>query len=84
MASALVFFNAYGLEFERPSWPNSSAAEYSACETFSVGFGEPGNTPDVEGSNGGGIITQATLRGGGDMQWERLQSGWFQYFHPIK
>ena len=54
VVSALVFFNAYGLEFERPSWANSSAAEYSAWETFSVGFREPGNTPDIEGSNGGG------------------------------
>ena len=63
MALSLVFFNAYGLEFERPSWANSSAAEYSAWETFSVGGGEPGNTPDVEGSNGGGTITQAKLGG---------------------
>ena len=54
VVSALVFFNAYGLEFERPSWANSSAAEYSAWETFSVGFREPGNTPVIEGSNGGG------------------------------
>ncbi len=63
VASALVSFKAYGLEFERASWANSSAAEYSAWETFSVGFGEPGNTPDVEGSNGGGTITQAKLGG---------------------
>ena len=63
VASALVSLNAYGVEFEKPSWANSSAAEYSAWETFSVGVGEPGNTPDVEGSNGGGTITQAAPGG---------------------
>ena len=63
VGSVFAFLKTYGMEFEAPSWANSSSAEYSVWETFSIGFGEPGNTPDVAGSNGGGTITQATPGG---------------------
>ena len=63
VGSVFVSLKAYGMEFEAPSWTNSSSAKYSAWETFSIGFGEPGNTPDVAGSNGGGTIIQTTPGG---------------------
>ena len=39
---------------------NTTNSEFAEWETFTVGFGEPGNGADVAGSKSGAIIIQAT------------------------
>lgn len=62
-ASALVALSARSVEFETPDWADDTNATYSGWDNFTMGMGEPGNVPDVEGSNAGGTITQSTPGG---------------------
>ncbi len=59
----LVLNQSHAVEFEVPAWASGADAEYSGWESFSSGFGAPGNEPDVEGSDAGGLITQNTPGG---------------------
>ncbi len=47
------------LVFEIPSWNNSEFAAHSEWLNFTTAVGDPGNAPDVDGSNAGGVITQS-------------------------
>ena len=47
------------LVFEIPSWSSDDHAAYSEWLSFTTALGDPGNGPDVEGSNAGGILTQS-------------------------
>lgn len=54
---------AKSAEFVAPEWSDVSGASFSQWLTFTQGFGEPGNTPDVEGSNTHAILIQKTPGG---------------------
>ena len=58
--------NAIGQEeltFDPPTWAEQDNAKHSEWLNFTSGFGDPGNNPDVEGSNAGGNIKQNTPGG---------------------
>lgn len=46
-------------EFAIPDWADDTNARFSQWLNFSSAHGEPGNRPDVEGSNAGGLLTQS-------------------------
>lgn len=45
-------------EFVVPDWANNTNARFSQWLNFTSARGEPGNRPDIEGSNAGGLLTQ--------------------------
>lgn len=45
-------------DYQLPEWAGSGSSEYSGWDGFTTGFGEPGNSPDVEGSTGNAVIMQ--------------------------
>lgn len=46
-------------EFAVPDWADNTNARFSQWLNFTSARGEPGNRPDVEGSNAGGLLTQS-------------------------
>lgn len=46
-------------EFAVPDWAGNTNARFSQWLNFTSARGEPGNSPDVEGSNAGGLLTQS-------------------------
>lgn len=46
-------------EFAVPDWSDNPNARFSQWLNFTSARGEPGNSPDVEGSNAGGLLTQS-------------------------
>ena len=46
-------------EFAVPDWADDANARFSQWLNFSSARGEPGNRPDVKGSNAGGLLTQS-------------------------
>ena len=46
-------------EFVVPDWADNANARFSQWLNFTSARGEPGNRPDVEGSNAGGLLTQS-------------------------
>ncbi len=46
-------------EFAIPDWSDNPNARFSQWLNFTSAHGEPGNRPDVEGSNAGGLLTQS-------------------------
>lgn len=63
MVASMAMNHLAALEFEVPEWAGSGNAEFSAWENFSIGFGQPGNEPDIEGSQAGGVIVQGVPGG---------------------
>ena len=58
-------------EFAVPDWADNANARFSQWLNFTSAHGEPGNSPDVEGSNAGGLLTQsvpgAVITGSGNI-----------------
>ncbi|MCS1408365.1 MAG: hypothetical protein M2R45_01540 [Verrucomicrobia subdivision 3 bacterium] len=46
-------------EFILPDWANDENAQFSEWLNFTSAAGEPGNAPDVDGSNAGGLLAQS-------------------------
>ena len=46
-------------EFAIPDWAGNANARFSQWLNFTSARGEPGNKPDIEGSNAGGLLTQS-------------------------
>lgn len=51
------------LEYLDAEWSGVGKAKRSEWASFSAGFGDPGNAPDVEGSTAGGVIVQKAIGG---------------------